>query len=82
MRCIWTFQRVGTRWALVLAENKPLTGEGPLVSVLWQPGYESTRLHDILAACWYLESGFVGDLPDRTVRLLDQLQREAPALRR
>lgn len=74
---IWTSQPLhAKRWALVLIEDSPLDGVTPWPRVVRAPGYESSRLHDILAAKWYLSSGFVGDLTENQCRLLDQIKAE------
>ena len=73
-RClVWRFQRAGSRYALALAEDK-LYGRAA-----WAPGYESHKLLDILSAIWYLESGFKGDLPEHTLRVLDRIKESAAA---
>jgi hypothetical protein len=45
---------------------------------VWSPGYESTKLGDILKADWYLNGGFRGDLPEHTIELLDQIRESIP----
>lgn len=71
-KCLyWRFQHAGARYALALAFDKV---DGPAV---WEPGYESHNLGDILRAMWYLENNFVGDLPERTLRVLDKIKRQA-----
>lgn len=67
------FVRGGATHALELAFDK-MDGDP-----VWSPGYESHDLHDILSAIWYLESGFIGDLTERKLRILDKIKRQAAA---
>jgi hypothetical protein len=74
MDCYWTFRSINaTRYELVLAEDGCLYRD----RVVWAPGYQSTRLLDILQAEWYLKSGFPGRLPEHTIRILDSFRGEA-----
>lgn len=88
-RGVWTFERHGPRqWALVLAAERPIEGgtadiaggAGGGLPVLYRPGYVSRRLGDIVAACWYLNGGFVGQLDERSIRILDEIRMDAKDL--
>lgn len=73
-RLIWTMKRISSnRYALELSED---SWEG---RAIWAPGYESHKPIDILKAIWYLGSGFVGDLPEHKLRILDMIKRKAVA---
>lgn len=72
----WTFRSCGTRYELVLVEESCSHGD----RAAWLPGYQSTRLMDILQAEWYLKEGFRGNLPDRIISILDSFKGEAAEL--
>lgn len=72
MRYYWRSHRLsGQRWELVLTDCDDLNDR-----VLRAPGYQSTKLRDILEACWYLNSGFKSRLPEHRLQLLDQIKME------
>lgn len=76
MRYVWTFDIYGSRFALVLRDTS-----GDRMRTVWAPGYESGKLLDILAACWYLKGGLplyglAGD--KRTLHILEQIREEVP----
>jgi hypothetical protein len=74
MDCYWTFRTLSAaKYELVLVEDGCLYRD----RVVWAPGYQSSRLLDILQAIWYLKSGFPGRLPEHTVRILDSFRKEA-----
>lgn len=73
MRYTWTFcGHSAQHWSLILTELYDYK------HIVWDPGYVSSRLRDILKACWYLNGGFVSDLPDRTLQLLDSIRQGCP----
>lgn len=66
----WTFRRSGAqRWELVLADLHDYR------KVIYTPGYESSNPGDIIAAMLYLNCGYRGTLPERSMQLLDSIQR-------
>lgn len=74
MKYIWRYRRINaTRYELVLKEEGCLYEE----RVVRAPGYQSTKLRDILEAAWYLNSGFKGHLTDRQMYLLDLINEDA-----
>lgn len=77
MRYTWFSQKLSVhRWALVLVEDAVWTPDWYPPRVVRAPGYESSKLGDILAAEWYLQSGFVGTLTVQQCRILDQIKTE------
>lgn len=73
-RClVWSLQHTGARYALALTREK-LDAR-----VVWAPGYESHDIGDIVKAIWYLENNFKSDLPERKLRMLDMIKRQAAA---
>lgn len=74
MRYRWSFRRVSAqRWALVLCS------EDELERAVRAPGFESAKSGDIIKACIYLNYGWIGYLPERTVQLLDAIREETVA---
>lgn len=66
---MWTFQRVNAaRYALVFIKDEDAIYSGRVERA---PGYESTKLRDILEAAWYLNGRPNSSLPERTRKLLD-----------
>jgi hypothetical protein len=60
------------RWELVLVKMYDFR------SVVWVPGYESSRYGDLVKACLYLNSGFRGYLDEYKIALLDQIRESIP----
>lgn len=46
---------------------------------LYLTGYTSSKLRDILDACWYLNGSFTGSLPERKLQLFDMFRDDAGA---
>ena len=78
MRYTWEIADVGAkRWSLVLIEDRALNLETFTARVVRAPGYESTKLGDLIRARWYLLAGKTAGLTDNQIRLLDQIKAEA-----
>lgn len=74
VRLVWRMKHISAnRYALVLAEDNWEE------RAIWAPGYESHKMGDIVRARWYLTNGFVGDLPEHKLRILDMIKRKAAA---
>lgn len=80
MALCWSFEKIfPNRYRLVIIDK--VLGLGHETRALWAPGYESSRLLDIIQAAWYLNSNGVlrVDLIDHMVEILDQIKRDALA---
>lgn len=80
MALCWSFEKIfPNRYRLVIIDK--VLGLGHETRSLWAPGYESSRLRDIIQAAWYLNSNGVlrVDLTDHMVEILDQIKCDALA---
>lgn len=80
MALCWSFEKIfPNRYRLVIIDK--VLGLGHETRALWAPGYESSRLLDIIQAAWYLNSNGVlrVDLTDHMVEILDQIKCDALA---
>lgn len=72
MQYRWSFRQIhARRWELVLVDLRDYE------HIIAAPGYESSNPGDIISAMLYLNSGFRGTLPDRSVKLLDMIRRDS-----
>lgn len=66
----WSFQKSGTSYELILVEYTC-----PGWKVIFESGYISQNLRDILEAEWYLAGSFYHPhLTDRQMRILDDIK--------
>lgn len=80
MALCWSFEKIfPNRYRLGIIDK--VLGLGHETRALWAPGYESSRLRDIIQAAWYLNSNGVlrVDLTDHMVEILDQIKCDALA---
>lgn len=80
MALCWSFEKIfPNRYRLVIIDK--VLGLGHETRALWAPGYESSRLRDIIQAAWYLNSNGVlrVELTDHMVEILDQIKCDALA---
>ena len=78
MRYTWEIADAGAkRWALILIEDRALGPKTMTARVVRAPGYESTKLIDLIRARWYLLAGKTAGLTENQIRLLDQIREEA-----
>lgn len=68
---MWSFRKVGSKWSLVFFKDEAIYPDQPAAEPAYIPGYESSKLRDILEAIWYLNGSPYCHLPERTRKLLD-----------